>query len=372
MKKQLIIFMVLFMFAGVLTSCSNVFSNPQDVKKVTTSKEIEIVDDDYEIKEVYGSRNNPITISSYEGLINSFNNKNTSCYYKLSGDIDCSNAKTTKSFNKFSGYLDGAGYKITDLSSDGALFDEVDGIIKNLIIENCSFYKTTVGSDAVCGVIANRLSGNGNISNCSFVDNRINANASSYNESENTKIRCIVGGVCGYMIENSSVSNCLISNLSVSCYSSYHDKGWQASIDEAPFTYFGGITGFVSDSCSITNNSIIDISCNSISYVRICYVPITFPVKLLGIYSYVSLAAIAGYGSNASSIGNNQVSINLDKLTSKLDGRDDYIPFKVGGYTNYCYISDSVGYKYGSCNVSSNDNASIDPIYRSGPNTLTK
>ncbi len=127
----------------------------------------------YRVRNMYaggnGSEENPYIISNWEH-IELMSEKGVNGYYKQICDIELPNSYkhnsikilTPKTIDEEITYdnfvYDGGEYTISNLKSEGGLFDELKGsVVKNIIFDNCNITSTAVGSTKNIGIIANSV-----------------------------------------------------------------------------------------------------------------------------------------------------------------------------------------------------------------------
>ena len=205
----------------------------------------------------YGSKENPIIISSEEDFLYYFSNNSTSRisnYYRLICDIDFSEYSIIPSVNYvFSGRLDGNGMKISGLSISAetgyslnsfGLFNKIEKsssltpIIKNLTISPTKVHANNVSK---VGTLAGVLN-NGMIINVSVDASSVIVQGKN-----------IVGGVVGEVLGDSKLIN-ISSNISVNAgfektnvnpYLYNSDESNQNAEKNDSISYVGSIAGVV-------------------------------------------------------------------------------------------------------------------------------
>lgn len=116
------------------------------------------------------------------------NNANKGAQYKMAADIDLSQYSSTWTPFTFSGTFDGNGHAITSFTYSGStqnfgLFNQNSGIIKNLIIEECSI--TNTGTGGTAAIAYNNV---GTIENCHVSGTIGGYNVSGIAETNNGSI----------------------------------------------------------------------------------------------------------------------------------------------------------------------------------------
>lgn len=204
------------------------------------------------------------TADELAGLASQVNNGNTysGTTFLLMDDINLNNysswnpigfikkqygANTTKEEKYFSGTFDGQGRYVTncvvyldECSSalvwekknigrvTAGLFGAINGAtIKNLCVKNSSFYAKGSCYDVMAGAIVAYSKGNSTITNCSAVNNKIEAKSTFGNFLGDGD----AGGICG-LSENSTVTNCVVAsnNITTSHDSNVISEGDNATI----------------------------------------------------------------------------------------------------------------------------------------------
>lgn len=354
MKAKIIVIFVLFII--LLTGCSNQDAHPINnannsnvISNSSTNDEQSIKNYDYEQStktrinnNVLGSKNNPILISDYDSLKSAFSKTTKDNYYKIICDIEYGFNYPLNSFDSFDGTLDGnnkslIGFKIFG----GGLFKKITGEIHDLNLSNFEVSSYTYGENLYCGILGNEIQ-SGEIYNCSIKDSTINAHANSYYESEGRVIESCSGGIAGFIAYNSEVVNCVVDGLVVLCSAYHHDKGWQKDpTSESPYTYFGGITGCIGEKCNISYNLVSDIRCDATNTVRISSL-----IKK-NIYSFISLAGIAGYSTSSNySLLENHIILKENEFHGFLVAKNEAFLNLIGDKYNYYRFYETVGNRH--------------------------
>ena len=169
-----------------------------------------------------------LTIEDWKN-INKYPNQN----YQLENDLDFKNATDFNITNTYSGIINGNGHEIKNIQSNGAIFNEVKGEIRNLTINNLNIYadtytvgfinklntgkidklhieninieipETIINQDAYIGGIV------ANIENSDI----INSSVSNLNIKNTIQIKSnATGGICG-IANNSRIYNCWAYNI---------------------------------------------------------------------------------------------------------------------------------------------------------------
>ncbi len=115
---------------------------------------------------------------------------NRDAQYKMAADIDLSQYSSNWTPFSFSGTFDGNGHAITSFTYSGStqnfgLFNQNSGIIKNLIIEECSITNTNTGTGGTAAIAYNNV---GTIENCHVSGTIGGYNVSGIAETNNGSI----------------------------------------------------------------------------------------------------------------------------------------------------------------------------------------
>lgn len=118
------------------------------------------------------------------------NNANKGAQYKMAADIDLSQYSSNWTPFTFSGTFDGNGHAITSFTYSGStqnfgLFNQNSGIIKNLIIAECSITNTNTGTGGTAAIAYNNV---GTIENCHVSGTIGGYNVSGIAETNNGSI----------------------------------------------------------------------------------------------------------------------------------------------------------------------------------------
>ena len=225
-----------------------------------------------------GTKDNPYIIANTEHFLN-MESATSGMYFKLKNNIDFKDVSDFdwKGF-EFKGYFDGNNFSITN--TQHALFINLSSAeIKNLVIDDASIYNTLY-SNYYSGILANSISGNVKITNCTIKNSFIDLHYSGVNDlglfvglikrdsvvvidgctvessvaTSSTSIRTntsstttfVIGGIVGYVESNVSLE---IKNTNAKGTLSVSS----ASLDDTKYNsiYAGGLIGHVASGCDI-------------------------------------------------------------------------------------------------------------------------
>jgi len=197
-------------------------------------------------------------------------------YYRLTADLDFSDVEWAP-LGAFTGVLNGAGHKISNLHTgtasaphstgstayDWGIFSSVSGTVKNLAIENLSFYLTSTstgsaGVGAVCGFI----SANATIESVAVLSGTISATM---------KHQLGVGGIAGST--GSSTTGWTISN----CYNGADLTGICTRSKDSSYA---AVAGMIGRAWSKAGNTIIN--CVNVGNIRATVSGSTTTATLVG------------------------------------------------------------------------------------------
>ena len=266
-----------------------------------------------------GTENDPYTISTIEHYLN-IAKESSGKYYKLNNSLNFKDVSVLDFDGfAFSGYLDGNGYTISNLHY--SLFTSLtSSTIKNLVIDSANV-NNTFHQYNYTGILANLVSGNVNIINCTIKNSSISlstmrmTNVSSLKvgimfgnisnnsnvvvdgckvestlaqaTSSNSSITFDMGGLIGYVGQGSSIN---IKNTTSS-------GTLMVSILKSNTIYAGGLIGYISSGCTINFSNNLGES----------------GFRLVGSDSNVYLGGLVGYSLTSESgitLGINLVAIN--------------------------------------------------------------